>query len=68
MENLKIENNSLIYVYENKSYKVKNAFFNGASEFHLVHGWYVDQNPVDITKNFEIDIIDDNICRIIREV
>lgn len=47
---------------------VKNAWKLSDNKFHLQHGWYLYPTSLDLTKEFEIDIIDNSMCRIIKQL
>lgn len=53
---------------ENENPKLVSNTFKGLDGFYLVHGWYIYPDPININKDFEIESVDENSCRIIKEV
>jgi hypothetical protein len=46
--------------------RVQNAF-RGMEGFYLNHGWYIYPDTIDMEKDFEIQMVDASVCRLIRE-
>lgn len=46
--------------------EISNAWIH-ADGFHLVHGWYLYPNPLNIDLEYEIECSENNKCRIIKE-
>jgi hypothetical protein len=64
-----IERDNILFIEINgKELFAKNAWKQSDNKFHLVHGWYIHPEPMALDVEYEIDIEDENICRIIKQL
>jgi hypothetical protein len=64
-----VDNNKLYFEKEDKSLLlIINANEHPADKnFYLIHGWYSYPEPIDLEKSYEIEVINEKTCRIIKQ-